>query len=221
MALNCTSATDLFAFKQKPARGTASNQPAVIASWPTLPSDLLAASIQSPKLGGQRARPGEDLDEVDLTNMDSVLAVADDAGHLHCFLDGSYPLGIIAAMAPCIASMSLAKDNDLLFAHPRFTDPKMTSLRPAVIHLPYLRRRALRDVARVSSSVRELVWYAMRVVKDMRAAWFGGDAQSGARELGPKWIRALESRMKEEFGRECILEYDDPSANSLFGCFRG
>ncbi|EPT04312.1 hypothetical protein FOMPIDRAFT_125581 [Fomitopsis schrenkii] len=202
MALNHTSATDLFAFKQKPARGIASNQPAVIASWPTLPSDLLAASIQSAKLGAQRPRPGEDLDEADLTNMDSVLAVADDAGHLHCFLDGSYPLGIIASMAPCIASMSLAKDNDLLFAHPRFTDPKMTSLRPAVIHLPYLRRRALRDVARVSSSVRELVWYAMRVIKDMRAAWFGGEAQSGARELGPKWIRALETRMKDEFGQD-------------------
>ena len=139
--------------------------------------------------------------------MDSVLAVADDAGHLHCFLDGSYPLGIIAAMAPCITSMSLAKDEDMLFAHPRFTDPKMTSLRPAVIHLPYLQQRTLRDVARVSSSVRELVWYAMRVVKDMRAAWFGGEAQSGARELGPKWIRALETRMKDEFGRRCILGY--------------
>lgn len=221
MALNHTSATDLFAFKQKPARGIASNQPAVIASWPTLPSDLLAASIQSAKLGAQRPRPGEDLDEADLTNMDSVLAVADDAGHLHCFLDGSYPLGIIASMAPCIASMSLAKDNDLLFAHPRFTDPKMTSLRPAVIHLPYLRRRALRDVARVSSSVRELVWYAMRVIKDMRAAWFGGEAQSGARELGPKWIRALETRMKDEFGRRYILGYDALAANSSIGCFRG
>ncbi|KZT74640.1 hypothetical protein DAEQUDRAFT_311 [Daedalea quercina L-15889] len=211
------TATDLFAFKQKPTRGVGSTIPAVIASWPTLPTDLLAASIQSAKIGGQRPRPGEDLDEVDLTNMDSVLAVADDAGNLHCFLDGSYPLGIVA-IGPDIASMSLAKDNDLFFAHPRFTEPTITALRPFVIRLPHLQRRALRDVARVSSSVRELVWYTMRVVKDMRSAWFGGEAQSGARELGPKWIRALETRMKDEFGQEEPYAMLDLTSLLATGC---
>ena len=39
------------------------------------------------------------------------------------------------------------------------------------------------------------------VVKEMRHVWFGSDTHAGARELGPKWIRALETKQKDQFGR--------------------
>lgn len=73
----------------------------------------------------------------------------------------------------------------MLFAHPRWlgaAGPTMTSIRPFITQLPKLHHRTVRDVAKVSSSVRELIWYAMRVVKDMRSAWFGSETHNGARE---------------------------------------
>lgn len=181
--------------------------PPVISSWPALPSDSLAASIQPQKLSGNQLRPGEELDEADDANVDSILMVSDDTGHLHCFLDGSYPLGSAFTGIEAL-TVSIYKEKDCFFAHPQFIrvgKPSFTSLRPWVIRLPEIQRRTMRDVARVSSSTRELNWYAMRVVKDMRNAWFGSETQNGARELGPKWVRALEDRQRDEFGREFIL----------------
>lgn len=72
------------------------------------------------------------------------------------------------------------------------------------MNLPLLQSRIVRDIARVTSSMRELMWYTMRVVKEMRAIWFGSDTNGGARELGPKWLRALETRQKNQFGGKCL-----------------
>lgn len=172
----------------------------MISAWPTLPQDLLVASIQPSKLGGG-PHPGEDLDEVDTANVDSVLVAADDSGHMYGFLDGSYPLGVIDPGLE-FSTICLLKEKDLLLAQPRFSHSgqMVAGLLPIILRLPQLQQRTLREVARTSSSVRELVWYTMRVVKDMRAAWFGSDTQNGARELGPKWVHALEERQRVEFG---------------------
>ncbi|KAL6309999.1 anaphase-promoting complex, cyclosome, subunit 4-domain-containing protein [Sparassis latifolia] len=194
------TATDLFAFQGSHSRMLAkSSIPEVILCWPTLPPDPLSASIKQSKLGGDQTRPGEELDEMDDSNVNSVLVASDDLGHLHCYLDGSYPLGAVVVGFDSSAT-SLYKEKDIFFVHPRSSAAQATCLPPVVIQLPQLRQRILRDVARVSSSVRQLTWYVMRVVKDMREAWFGSDAQHGARELGPKWVRALEERQKDQFG---------------------
>jgi hypothetical protein len=63
--------------------------------------------------------------------------------------------------------------------------------------MPLLSTRKARDFARLSSTARELVWYLIRIVKEMREAWYGSENQTGARELGPKWVRALEAKQKE------------------------
>ena len=57
-----------------------------------------------------------------------------------------------------------------------------------------------RDVARVSTSARELAWYTFRVIKEMRATWFGSDTNQGARDMGAKWLRALDERQLEKYG---------------------
>ncbi|OBZ78996.1 Anaphase-promoting complex subunit 4 [Grifola frondosa] len=198
------TATDLFAFQSTHSKPTPQpSLPTVIASWPTLPSDLASASIASVKLGTQHALE-EGLDEVDDSNVNSILTISDDRGHIHCFLDGSYPLGDVSLGKKCSIT-SLYKLNDAFIAHAQASVPddgQLTALRPFVIRLPHLKGRILRDVARVSSSARDLVWYIMRVVKEMRTAWFGSASQIGARELGPKWVRALEVRQKDKFGQE-------------------
>jgi anaphase-promoting complex subunit 4 len=43
----------------------------------------------------------------------------------------------------------------------------------------------------------------MRVVREMKGAWFGSDTATGARELGPRWVNALKAKQKTQFGRMC------------------
>jgi anaphase-promoting complex subunit 4 len=173
--------------------------PDIIASWPTLPSDPVAASIKAPHVG---SHPGEELDEVDDRNIDSILCAGDDMGNIHCFLDGSFPLGTLLFNTNH-ATASLFKDPEkpIFFVHHR-TDASATDVAPTLVKLPLLEGRIVRDVARTSSAVRELAWYIMRSVKEMRTAWFGSELQSGARELGPKWVKALEIKQKDQFGRK-------------------
>lgn len=176
--------------------------PSIITSWPTLPADAAAAGFDT-KNDGQARRPGEELDEVDDSNVNSILMAADDAGNVYAFLDGSYPLGTIGVLAAENGVSSIYKSSNTRYLfHPRFTtnDVQQTLLKPMSLDIPFLDGRIQRDIARVSTSARELAWYAMRVAKEMRGTWFGSDTQSGAREAGPKWLRALQMRQKTKFG---------------------
>lgn len=150
------------------------------------------------------------MDESDNSNMNSILAVTDGVGHIHCFLDGSYPIGVISIDLDA-ALHSLYKDpkDSVFYAHPQksIDGVSLTDLHPTVIELPLLHSRSVRDMAKMSSTARELTWYTMRVVKEMRTVWFGSETSSGARELGPKWIRALETKQKDEFGGEHFLQF--------------
>ncbi|KAJ7169881.1 anaphase-promoting complex, cyclosome, subunit 4-domain-containing protein [Mycena filopes] len=198
------TATDLFAFQGSHTRlSPKSSLPDVISGWPTLNSDPLVASMSSHVK--QLDPSNGHLDVADDANVDSILVATDDAGHIHCFLDGSYPLGPVA-LGPNLLIPSLFKmpKRPLFIAYPQETvqGAKRTDLSPVHVQLPMLDDRQVRDMARISSSSRELVWYCIRVVKEMRAVWFGSEMLSGARELGPKWIRALEKRQREQFGQQ-------------------
>ncbi|KAI0651841.1 anaphase-promoting complex, cyclosome, subunit 4-domain-containing protein [Trametes meyenii] len=198
------TSNDLFAFHGARNRAPqAPKVPPILTSWPSLPTDLVAASIAFNKPDAQQAFP-EAEDEADDTNVNSVLAVADDLGNVHLFLEGSYPLGHVR-IGTDAAPRSFYKLREYLFAHPGPSADLASAavpLLPLVLKLPYLTGRHFRDVARVSSASRELVWYTMRVVKEMRRAWFGSDTNVGARDLGSKWVRALEQRQRNEFGND-------------------
>ncbi|KAA1468251.1 hypothetical protein DENSPDRAFT_877957 [Dentipellis sp. KUC8613] len=190
------TATDLFAFNGTHAQpASALNVPKSIANWPSLPPDPLSASIQpSPSMRGgeQASRPGEELDETDDSNVNSILAVSDSAGRLHCFLDGSCPLGAVPlASGSPIQTLYKDPDGPTFFAHAR--RQYGTSLQPLVIQLPLLNGRLPQDVARLSTTARELLWYAIRVIDDMRSAWCGSDKEAGARHFGIRWLQALQS----------------------------
>ena len=177
----------------------------MIKSWPALLSDLQAASIATAvQLDQNDASRSSDAKFHD-ANLDSILAIADDLGHVHCFLEGTYPLGAVRVSSETLTP-SLFKDPRLpvFFAHPqKAPDREITAtLQPVIISVPLLKTTMPRDLAKLSSTARELVWYVTRVVKEMRAVWFGSETSNGAREIGPKWIRTLETRQKEQFGRK-------------------
>ncbi|KAJ7092748.1 anaphase-promoting complex, cyclosome, subunit 4-domain-containing protein [Mycena epipterygia] len=198
------TATDLFAFQGSQTRSNPkSSLPDVIRNWPTLSSDPIVASMGSPVK--QLDTSNGHLDVADDANLDSILVITDDTGHIHCFLDGSYHLGPIS-LGPNLLIPSLFKHpkHPVFIVHPQETigGASSTDLPPVYVRLPMLEDRQIRDMARVASSSRELVWYCIRVVKEMRTVWFGSESLSGARELGPKWIRALEKRQREQFGQQ-------------------
>nr|GAT44205.1 DEAD-domain-containing protein [Mycena chlorophos] len=198
------TATDLFAFQGSQTKSSPKAPlPDMIQHWPTLDTDPTVASMSS----GERpadATHGH-LDVPDDANVDSVLVVTDDAGYAHFYLDGSYSLGAVF-LGPNISIPSLSKlSRDPTFIlHTQATTQNLpfTQLNPIYVNLPMLRGRDVRDMARLSTTSRELVWYCMRAVKEMRISWFGSDTISGAREIGPQWVRALETRQMDQFGQQ-------------------
>ncbi|KAJ7630959.1 anaphase-promoting complex, cyclosome, subunit 4-domain-containing protein [Roridomyces roridus] len=196
------TATDLFAFQGSHTRSNPrSSVPDVIKNWPTLNLDPRVASMSS------STKPLDPINDVaDDANVDSILVIADDVGQIHGFLDGSYGLGCISlGSRAAITSLIKHPKRPIFFVHPQDSNG-FTCLPPVYVQLPMLGDREIRDMARLSSSARELVWYCTRVIKEMRAVWFGSESLSGARELGPKWILALETRQREQFGQQ------DPTA---------
>ncbi|KAI0051696.1 hypothetical protein FA95DRAFT_1534014 [Auriscalpium vulgare] len=202
------TSTDLFAFQGfQTSAAPKANVPAAIASWPVLPPDFLAASIQHPvRAGGASDLSAEELSDINVTTVNSILAVADTNGRLYCFLDGNYPLGVIEIQAQS-RTTSLYHDSKapVLFAHLSSGSgtSSSTTLRPVPIELSLLRSRIPRDVARVSSTARELLWYTMRVVDEMRVAWFGSDSQMGGRDPGIKWLQTLEGMQPTRAALTC------------------
>jgi Anaphase-promoting complex, cyclosome, subunit 4 len=160
----------------------------------------VAASISV----SSHSKPSSDsanLDEVDSSNLNSILLVSDNLGHIFGYLDGTFPFGFVS-LDSYVGFKSMVKHPSRPYFLGHVHANEKTFLRPALIDIPLIAQRKSRDLAKLSSSARELVWYMLRVVKEMRSVWYGSESNTGARELGPKWILSLETKQKEHFGRK-------------------
>ncbi|KIJ21731.1 hypothetical protein PAXINDRAFT_165137 [Paxillus involutus ATCC 200175] len=202
------TATDLFAFQGTQTRIVPQQlTPKIINQWPSLVPSLEDASIGtfSPidsahsKLEETRASTRAYEDE------DSLLVLIDERSVLHCFLDGSYFIGSVT-LTDGLPSATLFKHatEPLLFLHPQNPDcgPLSTGMQPLSVDIPLLATTKVRDFARLSSAARELTWYLMRVLNEVRESWFGSESITGARDIGIKWVQALEKRLREQYGQQ-------------------
>jgi len=121
-------------------------------------------------------------------------------GNIHCFLDGSFPLGTLLFNTNFPIGSLYKRPREPIFSMNIRTAETGTCLAPTVVEMTLLKRRNVRDVARTSTTARELTWYIMRCVKEMQKFWYGQDPQGGARTMGPKWVEALEKK-QTQFGR--------------------
>lgn len=185
---------DAFGFRTTQTKPAADKLPDAFTSWPTLPTDQLAASIQPPKKA--RELQDEGLDDSADINTDSILVVVDDSGSMQFFLDGTYPLGLVK-MDPDGSTVALVKTpvSHALLAFHSHMDKSLshsfTSLLPAEVELTLLSSRIPRDVARLSSAAHQLCLYAYRIVDNLRTVWVGSVSQPGARFPGFKWLKKL------------------------------
>lgn len=168
----------------------------------------MAASIKPyPRPGDPKRRPGlpeEVLDDVRVEaslNYDSIVVVADDHCQCHFFLDATYPLGsqsvaeVKNSVSAQISSLAPSLVNQTIFCHVSYhiEDKVMTTIVPSVLDLTPLRSSQIREVARASSAARDLAWYMLRVMEEMRITWIG-EQGDGAHAIGPKWIKEIETR---------------------------
>lgn len=207
--------SDLFSFQGVLPTSTAKapKLPDSIANWPSLPPDLIAASIKpSPRPGDPQRRPGgppeEVLDDVrpeNSPNYDSLVIATDDQCRCHFFMDATFPLGYVSigqvaeGVACEVVSLMNPPFRAVILAHVtyRVREQGYTNLAPISVDLSALRTPQTREVARCSSAARELAWYMMRVVEEMRTAWMGSaEHGEGARALGPKWVKEVEARQR-------------------------
>jgi anaphase-promoting complex subunit 4 len=212
------SATDIFAFQGSHTRVPHQNQvPDIIRDWPTLVSDPLLASICPP--AHQSGTDGAISDEPDITNKDSLLVVADNDGNLSLYQDGAFPLGRIHVGKGFFTRSlySITSSPSTFFVHVAkpVSVSELTPLCGVRVDVPLMRRRFCRELAQLSSSARDLTWYAMRVVKEMRSIWFNTDTSSGAREWGPRWVRSLETKQREQYGRKLNPVVTDKSVLNI------
>lgn len=201
-------ATDLFAFQGSRNHTTHRSStspyhlPSIIQTWPSLSPDPILASIGTSSYSKSTLEKAE-LDAIDKLTFKSILLIGDNRGRVFTFLDGMYPLGTI--------SINVGKEESgfgfrEFVKHPskhifmgqlHHASSGRTELMPTTISMPLLSTRKARDFARLSSTARELVWYLIRIVKEMKETWFGSESQTGAREFGPKWVGGLVEKQKE------------------------
>jgi len=136
---------------------------------------------------------------MDNVTMKTILLTTDNQGHVFPFLDGLYPLGVVSFGSEYLLGLAKHQSKYLFAGQPNLKSGSVlqTCLKPTTFTLPLLATRKARDLAKLSSTARELMWYLVRVVKEMRDSWCGSESQTGAREFGMKWIQALEEKQKE------------------------
>ncbi|KAF7436837.1 hypothetical protein PC9H_003670 [Pleurotus ostreatus] len=201
---NQLNAADLFAFQGTQTRSQTKRElPDFMRQWPALQSDPVTASMSS-HLPGSNSKSTA-LDAEASVVGESLLFVADNVGRLFSFLDGSYPTGYVTLQTEhSIKSLFQHSPRSVFTAHLASSAKTISPscFYPTLITMPLLDNRLVRDVAKSSTSARTLLWYIWRLVKDMRAAWLGSESMSGARELGPRWVRALEMKQTADFGEK-------------------
>ncbi|GJJ09682.1 hypothetical protein Clacol_003906 [Clathrus columnatus] len=183
--------------------------PTSISDWPALPPDLVAASIKPfPRPGDPQRRPGnppeEVLDDVRVENSlnyGSIVIVADDHCQCHFFLDATYSLGSLLVgdikngINAQISSLTPTPVGQSILYHISYhvQGKVMTTMMPFYADLAPLQTPQTREVAKVSSAARDLAWYMLRAMDEMRFTWIG-EQGDGAHAIGPKWIKEIETR---------------------------
>jgi anaphase-promoting complex subunit 4 len=232
--------SDLFSFQGVLPTSTAKapKLPDSIADWPALPPDLVAASIKPfPRSGDPQRRPGgppeEVLDDVraeNSLNYDSLVIAADDQNRCHFFMDATYPLGsvtigeVVEGVTCQVASLINLSSRSTVLTHVTYQihEQGNTNLVPVAVDLTALRSIHAREVAKASSAARELAWYMLRVLEEMRTTWIGSSEHGeGARNLGPKWVKELEAKQRAHGDGNSLFWSDILPLNLSLGISEG
>ncbi|EIW86695.1 hypothetical protein CONPUDRAFT_134079 [Coniophora puteana RWD-64-598 SS2] len=196
------TATNIFAFQGSQTRvPTKSSLPEVLLRWNTLALKPETVSISSAS-GAEDNMDGPDslLRQVKYADDEnSLLVIADDAGRVYSFLDGTYYLGSVGLNVTSETIWKFSK-RALFFYYPHGDTRKdsfSATLQPLPMAIPLLDTRHARDCAMLSSISHDLLEYAAVATRDIQETWLGSSTFTGARELGQIWLQAFQRKLAD------------------------
>ncbi|KAG8702267.1 hypothetical protein FRC09_004839 [Ceratobasidium sp. 395] len=171
----------------------------IIRSIPTLPVDLESASISASDRVASTSRTrdaakAKTKDEKTDPNAGTLVIVADAAGALHLYLDGSYPLGSLP-VASSGRTVSLYKRSSITSFAVHVADQN-TALAPTLVDVPIAIEPATRNVARASSTIRALLDYIHLGIEELAQVWNGTQGKDGVKDAGNYWAQLIQDKKR-------------------------
>jgi hypothetical protein len=176
-----------------------------LQSWPALPDDLTAASMESnPKPLPTMPPIPKDKSEgwsADLSN--TMVAVVDAGGGIGGIVHGGFAAGTTYTKKPMLQMSSVAQVESSFY---------FSVFCPAERHLPRVRmfqlsgrlftdrKYKIRDIMRLSTSIKTLLTYILTTLGESAEIWLGTPGREGANQINYKWLQTL-GQMQEQDGK--------------------
>ena len=173
--------------------------------WPALPDDLTAASMESnPKpLPTMPPIPKDKSEGWNVDESNTMVAVVDDSGTVETLVHGGFAAGTLRTKKPMLQMSSIVQVESSIY---------ISTFCPAEPQLPTIRLFQLsgrlftdktykiRDLMRLSTSVKTLHNYTLTTLKEVGEIWLGVPGREGANQMNYKWLRTL-GQMQEVDGK--------------------
>lgn len=182
-----------------------------LVEWPTLPPNLLAASISEGPVDPSDLPPVSDPNERwNISQANTCLLGGDNHGTIFPFIHGTYRAGRIKTEPTSNHLMHIAVADTALYFTRFWNEAQGPTLgmlsmtgrifeqgrKISISNSDY----KLRDMLRISSTAFQLAKYAMESCETAKISWMGAPGKEGAREWNVKWTRVLVARQDPEKG---------------------
>ena len=189
----------------QPHRAPKINSFACLEGWSALPDDLTAASLESnPRpLPTMPPIPKDKSDGWSVDESNTMLTMFDGSGYVTSLVHGGFAAGTIRTETPMLQLSSTAQDESSIY---------FSIFCPAGPQLPTVQTFELsgrlftdktykiRDLMRLSTSIKTLHIYILTTLKECEEIWSGVPGREGANQINYKWLRTL-GQMQEQDGK--------------------
>jgi len=182
---------------------------ACLEGWSALPDDLTAASMESnPKpLPTMPPIPNDKSEGWSVDESNTMVAVINDLGAIESLVHGGFAAGTIRTKIRMLQMSSIAQvEASLYFSTFCPAEPQLPIVRMFHIsgRLFTDRTYKIRDIMRLSTSIKTLHTYILTTLIESKEIWFGVPGREGANQINYKWLRTL-GQMQEDDGKGSFL----------------
>jgi hypothetical protein len=178
---------------------------ACLEGWPALPDHLTAASMESnPKpLPTMPPIPKDKLEGWHADESNTMVVMVDDSGSVEGLVHGGFAIGTIRTKIPMLQMSSIVQvGSSVYFSIFCPASPQLPTVRTFQLsgRLFTDKTYKLRDLMRLSTSIKTLHTYILATLKESKEIWFGVPGREGANQMNYKWLRTL-GQMQEHDGK--------------------
>ena len=178
---------------------------ACLEGWPALPDDLTAASLEStPKpLPTMPPIPKDKSEGWSVDESNTMVVVIDDSGAVESLVHGGFAAGTIHTKTSMLQISSIAQvESSIYFSIFCPAEPQLPTVRTFELsgRLFTDRTYKIRDLMRLSTSIKTLQIYILTTLNECKEIWSGVPGREGANQINYKWLRTL-GQMQEHDGK--------------------